>query len=592
MLELNEENLREYYSNQYHTLDELAEIFGVSCSTITRYVNIYKLVKCKKLDPITKDFLYNEYIVKNKSLKQIIEETGATRKAITYRLDKYKIYKSQEAITELKKAAYLEHYGVDNPMKNKEVRDKLAKTNTELYGAATPFESKEIQDKIHKILAEKNPPKEKEIKVPKRKSLSHITKEQLEDLYINKNYSREKTAKLLDINENQIKYLLDKYRIIKSVDKIHENLIHSLNEQYGVDNVFQLKEIKEKRNKIMMERYGDTIPLRIKEINKQMHETMCEKYGVPHALQNKELREKAVQTTFDHYGVDNIFQLRTELMDRSNKKLNEIFRSQEVFTNFLKENNIHSVKDICEYAKCSIYPVYQRLNYYNYEYDFENVASSYEYELLEFIKSIGIQNIDDHNRDILNGQEIDVYLPDYRLGLEFNGDYWHSDLFKLANYHQNKSLLAESKNAYILHIFEHDWVDNEDITKALIKNLVGKANPVADFDIIAEDDLIKIIADDNQLLNLSIVDSVATPIKIDFNYSVKDIFANKKFKKCISDNRLDLCIDFTKCLDYFLDEDYKYIETTDPNIILEGSRFSIYGCGYRIYRVGAGILNE
>ena len=31
--------------------------------------------------------------------------------------------------------------------------------------------------------------------------------------------------------------------------------------------------------------------------------------------------------------------------------------------------------------------------------------------------------------------EIDIYLPDYKLGIEYNGEYWHSSTFKNKNYH-------------------------------------------------------------------------------------------------------------------------------------------------------------
>jgi hypothetical protein len=35
--------------------------------------------------------------------------------------------------------------------------------------------------------------------------------------------------------------------------------------------------------------------------------------------------------------------------------------------------------------------------------------------------------------------EIDIYLPELKLGFEFNGLYWHSNKFKEKNYHLNKT---------------------------------------------------------------------------------------------------------------------------------------------------------
>jgi hypothetical protein len=59
-----------------------------------------------------------------------------------------------------------------------------------------------------------------------------------------------------------------------------------------------------------------------------------------------------------------------------------------------------------------------------------------EKELYEFIKSIYEGEIVQSYRD---GLEIDIYLPDLNLGLEFNGLYYHSDKFKENNYHINKT---------------------------------------------------------------------------------------------------------------------------------------------------------
>ena len=37
-----------------------------------------------------------------------------------------------------------------------------------------------------------------------------------------------------------------------------------------------------------------------------------------------------------------------------------------------------------------------------------------------------------------DGKEIDIYLPDEKVGIEYNGLYWHSEKFKDINYHYDK----------------------------------------------------------------------------------------------------------------------------------------------------------
>lgn len=72
------------------------------------------------------------------------------------------------------------------------------------------------------------------------------------------------------------------------------------------------------------------------------------------------------------------------------------------------------------------------------------------------------------DRTLLNdGTEIDLYFSTQRIGIEFNGIYWHSELFKDKKYHQNKSLKAIDKHIRLIHIFEYEWVDNKKKEKLL-----------------------------------------------------------------------------------------------------------------------------
>ena len=80
-------------------------------------------------------------------------------------------------------------------------------------------------------------------------------------------------------------------------------------------------------------------------------------------------------------------------------------------------------------------------------------------------KEFNITNIELNKRGLLSsGKEIDIYLPDYKVGIEFNGEYWHCDLHEKfqdhsgrSHYHQDKSLEAEGQGIFLFHIFEHEW---------------------------------------------------------------------------------------------------------------------------------------
>lgn len=59
--------------------------------------------------------------------------------------------------------------------------------------------------------------------------------------------------------------------------------------------------------------------------------------------------------------------------------------------------------------------------------------------------------------------EIDLYLPDYKLGIEANPSYTHSIDFNSVRvdkmYHQKKSLLAESLGIGLVHVYDDDVMD-------------------------------------------------------------------------------------------------------------------------------------
>lgn len=83
-----------------------------------------------------------------------------------------------------------------------------------------------------------------------------------------------------------------------------------------------------------------------------------------------------------------------------------------------------------------------------------------EDDLANYIASlIGSDAILRNDRTVLKGKEIDIYIPAYKIGIEFNGVYWHSDLRKEKNYHFNKSIEAEQAGVHLIHVWEYEWQD-------------------------------------------------------------------------------------------------------------------------------------
>ena len=100
--------------------------------------------------------------------------------------------------------------------------------------------------------------------------------------------------------------------------------------------------------------------------------------------------------------------------------------------------------------------------------------SKQEQGYYEFCKTL-TTNVEQSNRTILNGKELDISLPEHKLAIEYNGLYWHSsnkkedDAIKRKQ-HLEKTELCLAKGIELLHINEGD---NVDLWKQVIKNKLG-----------------------------------------------------------------------------------------------------------------------
>ena len=77
-----------------------------------------------------------------------------------------------------------------------------------------------------------------------------------------------------------------------------------------------------------------------------------------------------------------------------------------------------------------------------------------------------------HNdRTVLRPKELDIYLPDLKLAIEFNGIYWHSIERGTDKYsHRNKSIACRNLGIRLVHIFEFEDLDEQ---IKLINNLIS-----------------------------------------------------------------------------------------------------------------------
>lgn len=81
-------------------------------------------------------------------------------------------------------------------------------------------------------------------------------------------------------------------------------------------------------------------------------------------------------------------------------------------------------------------------------------------------------------RGILTPQEIDIYFPKHRLGIEINGSYWHSDIIKNKNYHLDKTIKAEKLGIKLIHFFDYEILNKPEIIKSMITARLNKSKRI------------------------------------------------------------------------------------------------------------------
>lgn len=274
------------------------------------------------------------------------------------------------------------------------------------------------------------------------------------------NSSEEILAKRRDTCQK--KYGANSFFASEQGKKIKEE---STMQKYGVSNVFFLPEMQAKAQETKKEKYPDyesRTSIRVKT-----SETSLKKYGTLFPQQSEEVKKKMRDSTMERYGVTNWGKTKSTQLSlhalSSKENLEEFILSQEnrISVNLSKTLGCgHStfLKAVHKYALDNL------VDYWH---------SEPEHELREFIVSLGIKQ--ELSRVIIFPYEIDIYCPEYQIGIEFDGNYYHSELKKSHEYHQTKSNLAKGKDIFLFHVFEYDWrnPDKKEYIKNILKRLFG-----------------------------------------------------------------------------------------------------------------------
>lgn len=260
-----------------------------------------------------------------------------------------------------------------------------------------------------------------------------------------------------------------------------------------------------------------------KTYKEKMTLTSLENCGYTHHSKSENSKHKKKETNLELYGVENTFQ-RVDLVqqghisnygmhynktDEGRKRLsdNNAMRNSDVaYTSFLKRrqnmysDNLEFMNVLDTHDKTVFKDYINSLGLEN-RYEIANalkISNSFlnnlfrrndmrdcylyksnrnsigQAEVLDYIKSIYQAEVIISDRTILKPKEIDIYIPEFNLAIEYNGIYYHSEIDggKDSSYHVGKTNGCESKGIQLLHIFESEWQDSvkQTIWKSIISN--------------------------------------------------------------------------------------------------------------------------
>lgn len=352
---------------------------------------------------------------------------------------------------------------------------------------------------------------EYEINKRKKKEVFEISKEELYDLYVNKNMTTFEIAEMKKTTRGTIEKRLRKYDIKKPKELFYKKNKELLKERYGVENVSQLKDVKEKKRQKAIKKYGVENISQSKEIKSKKEKKALEKFGVPNVLQSEEVKKKCKETILEKYGVDNINKVR-EIREKSKKTMLEKYGVEypgqsEVLKDKMKQTNLkkYGAKYVFQSEKIKEKIRQTNLKRYGNKNNFSNpiikekikqtclekygvpyacmreecrrankgAISKINRDFAKRLKNLQIKNKLEYNIEnfsydifILNSNIVIEINPTYThnatLGSEFRG---HKKALLTEEYHYNKTKTAKENGYRCIHVF--DWDSQEKIINML-----------------------------------------------------------------------------------------------------------------------------
>ena len=208
---------------------------------------------------------------------------------------------------------------------------------------------------------------------------------------------------------------------------------------------------------------------------------------------NPQIKEKTIKTNLRRYGVSNPYQIK-EVKEKciANNHTKEALakRTKSLYkniTDFCKANNCITLEDAMKINSCNGW--WSEIDFIIYK-KWRKCVSNDDLDIIKNYKpgnnrskkeKILYQLIcDNYNGVVINNTkkiipplELDIYIPNLKLAIEYNGCYYHSiENGTTKDYHLNKSLACRKLGIRLVHIYDcEDFNKQCDLIIQLIKGI-------------------------------------------------------------------------------------------------------------------------
>jgi hypothetical protein len=270
-------------------------------------------------------------------------------------------------------------------------------------------------------------------------------------------------------------------------NEIQEKYRKTMLKKYGVDNPLKNKDIKQKVKNTNLKKYGTEWAIKNNNIKQKAKETLKKNYQVEYPLQSEVLKKRLENNNLRKYGVRYILE-KEDVWRKGVDKVKENTKKDFYYNVILNPKNLEYIEPLFSFEEYQGYIEFQKYKCKKCEYIFEgnwnggrplcpkcypNNRSQCEIEIAKFIEGLGFEIIT-NSRRLLDNYELDIYVPDKKFAIEFNGLYWHSDKVNNDQLHiNNKYEKCVSNGIDLVTIFEDEWIYKKDIVKSIIMNKLG-----------------------------------------------------------------------------------------------------------------------